>query len=767
MSADGDLVARFARLKGYAASTEEPTTTEDFVSLLTRIGFYSDQIVTVIDREAREPRRRAPRHPIPEALQHAIGIPSHKLYLHQAEVYDLALGGADVVLATPTASGKSLAFLLPVMARLLADERATALLLYPTKALAHDQAARLEEFDARLGGVLRPAVYDGDTPTAHRAAIKQHSRMLVTNPHGLHLYLGWHQQWARLLGGLVAIVLDEAHVYTGILGAQMAGLWRRLERILSCHRAHPLLLAASASIANPREHLAALTGRAVTLVDDDGAGRGPRTLVLWDATRHPTLTPTMQSAYLARHLMRHRHQVVVFSNTRAQAEQVALAGSERGHRMLPYRAGYAPATRRRIEEELREGRLQGVSATSALELGVDVGGLDCAILNGYPGSISSLWQRLGRAGRSMQPSLGVVVLGRDPVARSLVAAAESLLRRSPEAGVIPTEHDEVCARHLVLSLAELPAPRTELVRDPRQATLVARLLEEGRLVEVDGVVRAAAKLPHLRTPFLERPPSWRLVLARGSSSDVEHLDDAQALREGHRGAILLHLGTPYRVTRVDEERRELHARPEPSHHLTSPSVVRTLTRGRLLSARGRGPLMVEYREGILTERVASYQELDPMTGETVRHGVRGRSLRSPVAALVLVVADPGVLGLAAELVPLGLRGLANAIDRTLPVLAIGDRGDLGSLTAAGAGTPSLVLFHRTRFHPSSLLARVERELPAIIELAASMIAECACEDGCAFCVLDHGPEEQRPSRGLALATARELLAAMPDRLATS
>lgn len=761
MSAHQELIERFQRLKHHAAASSEAPVIANFTSLLTQVGFYANQIASVVELEGCPPRHRAPRHPIPEALQHAIGIRSHELYLHQAQVYDLALEGKDVVIATPTASGKSLAFLLPVMARLLADEGATALLLYPTKALAHDQAARLEEFDARLGGVLRPAVYDGDTPTAHRAAIKQHSRILVTNPHGLHLYLGWHQQWARLLGGLVAIVLDEAHVYTGILGAQMAGLWRRLERILSHHRAHPLLLAASASIANPREHLAALTGRAVTLVDN-GAGRGPRTLVLWDATRHPTLTPTMQSAYLARHLMRHHHQVVVFSNTRAQAEQIALAGSERGHRMLPYRAGYAPATRRRIEEELREGRLQGVSATSALELGVDVGGLDCAILNGYPGSISSLWQRLGRAGRSMQPSLGVVVLGHDPVARSLVASSDLLLRRAPEAGVIPAEHDEVRARHLVLALAELPCPRDALVRDPRQAALVERLLAEGRLIEEEGVVRSAVRFPHLRTPFVERPPSWRLVLARGSSSDVEHLDDAQALREAHRGAILLHLGTPYRVTRIDEERREVHARPESSHHLTIPSVVRTLSRGRLMGSSTRGPLLVEYREGTLTERVASYQELDPATGQTVRHGVRGRSLRSPVATLALVVADPSALGLAEELVPLGLRGLAHAIDRTLPVLAIGDRGDLGSLTVAGAGTPSLVLFHRTRFHPSSLLARVERELPAIIELAASMIAECGCEDGCAFCVLDHGPEDGRPSRAVTLATARGLIAAMPD-----
>ncbi|MGC8481729.1 MAG: DEAD/DEAH box helicase, partial [Acidimicrobiales bacterium] len=382
---------------------------------LESAAFYSGQIVAEFFTPPREAQTVPGPYGLHSRLETYLAGSDRELYSHQASVIRSVHDGEHVVLSTRTASGKSLAFHLPTFDRLLHDPAATALYLYPTKALAHDQLETLLRFDQEIGGVAQPAVYDGDTPPKERADIRERSRLVITNPHGLNLYLGWPKGWDRFLSNLAVVVIDESHTYTGVLGSHVAMVLRRLRRLAGARGAHPQFIFASGTIANPKEHAEALGGLTVREIDNDGSPQSGRWVVVWDAARDVEHSPTTQSALLTRHLLRCRRRVIVFSDSRNQAEAVARQASDRSNVVLAYRAGYAATTRRRIEADVKEDRIKGISSTSALEVGIDIGTLDTVICNGYPGSMASLLQRAGRAGRSGNEAVTVLVCGSDPV----------------------------------------------------------------------------------------------------------------------------------------------------------------------------------------------------------------------------------------------------------------------------------------------------------------------------------------------------------------
>ncbi|MBX6377370.1 MAG: DEAD/DEAH box helicase [Clostridia bacterium] len=391
------------------------------------------------------------------------------LYVHQALAFAAATAGRDVVVVTPTASGKSLCYNLPVLQTLRRDPSACALYLFPAKALARDQAATLTAL-ATAAGVDAPVwAYDGDTPTSARAQARRSARILLTNPDMLHVsLLPHHRLWTRFLAGLRFVVVDELHVYRGVFGSHVANVFRRLLRVCRHYGADPRFVACSATIANPGELASALCGRAVECVSENGAPRGERHFLVYnpplvDRRRGLRRNPLGEARRWAALFLRHRVPTVVFSRSRLSVEVLAARLTEDAARFgLPpgavaaYRGGYLPDERRSIERGLREGRVQLVVSTNALELGVDIGQLQACVLHGYPGAVASTWQQAGRAGRRGDTSATVLVAGPGALDQYIARNPSFLLGASPEAAYIHADNPRILASHARCAAFELP-----------------------------------------------------------------------------------------------------------------------------------------------------------------------------------------------------------------------------------------------------------------------------------------------------------------------
>jgi DEAD/DEAH box helicase domain-containing protein len=493
------------------------------------------------------PSRPARTVPVPGSLHEAVrawlssrGV--DRLYTHQAAVFEAATQGRDVAVATSTASGKTLAFLLPVLDRLAADEDAAALFLYPLKALANDQLQVLREAESASGLCLEPALYDGDTPKARRPRVRQFSRVILTNPYEIHETLPQHHLWRRFFANLKYVVVDEAHRYTGVFGSNVAQVFRRLLRVAGAYGPPPAFIAASASIANPGEHASALTGRDCAVVDDDGAPAGPRTLAFFDTAAEGAGSALVQTRDVFLGLVGLGLKTLCFTQSRKGAELVAsLAFEGKGPRLpiAPYRAGYLPDERRRLEADFREGRLRGVVSTSALELGIDIGDLDAVVISGYPGTVSGFWQQAGRAGRRSAPSLTVFVARQDIIDQYLLRHPEPLLGRTYERATVDLENEHILAGHLLCAASELPVPEP-----PEPAGTIAReLAGRGMLHKTEaGYVYAGLTRPH-QAVRLDRIGDVTITLVDADTDrPLETLDFGRALREAFAGAVYLHGG---------------------------------------------------------------------------------------------------------------------------------------------------------------------------------------------------------------------------------
>src|SRR5215468_7026224 len=445
------------------------------VGVLRWDGLLQGEEVAYLGTEQERPPRTAE---LPDglaaAVRAAIGVPS--LYTHQRAAWEAAARGEHVCVTTGTASGKTLAFNLPVLDALARDPKLRAFYLYPTKALAQDQFRALSSLG--LPGV-RPAIYDGDTPTEHRREIRRRSNVILTNPDMLHVgVLPNHDRWGDVLANLRYVVVDEAHVYRGVFGSHVANVIRRLRRLARIYGSEPQLLLASATISNPGELGAALLGDAVTVVGDDGAPRTERTVVLWnppllDAELGLRGSALAEAAKLQATLVEHGLRTLTFAKSRKAAELIHRFTAERlgdDRHLSPYRAGYTAAQRREIERRLAEGDLLGVSATNALELGIDVGLLDAVISVGFPGTVASLRQQWGRAGRRGH-GLAVLVAGEDALDQYFMREPDKLLGRRVEAALLDHASSRILAGHVRAAAFEAP------ITDPDAALLGPEALD--------------------------------------------------------------------------------------------------------------------------------------------------------------------------------------------------------------------------------------------------------------------------------------------------
>ncbi len=731
--------------------------TERFLQSIQRDPDYRGQIVHVEHLPARRPRYGRLRYPLHPALAEVLaGQGITRLYTHQAEAVNAVRAGEHIVVTTPTASGKTLCYTIPVLNALLEEGTACALYLFPTKALTQDQLRVLHNLTAGLPERIEAGVYDGDTPREMRGHIRRRVRILLTNPDMLHLgILPNHHLWRAFLANLRFIVLDEAHIYRGVFGSHVAGVLRRLRRLAAFYGSDPLWIAASATMANPAEHLRVLTGLPMRVVGREGAPAGSREFILWNPPLLSEATgerrsATVEAAFLFTELVRAGIRTIAFARARVVAELILRMAREwlekgdreKAGRIRAYRAGYLPQERREIEQGLFHGRLLGVTATNALELGIDVGDLDATVLCGYPGTIASTWQQAGRSGRGRGHALSFLVAGDNPLDQYFMRHPQDLFGRPHEQARCDPANPYILADQLRCAAYERPlAPEDAAFFGPEMHDSAWELAENGELTArgeqwyYTGPARYPAETVNIRAAA---PDTLDLLDENGAL--LETIEVVSAPYRVHPGAIYLHQGESYRVTHLNLEQKVARLRRVEVAYYTQPRDVTDICIVRSLQQRrvGRSTAYLGYlrvtRQVIGCRRVGHYDgrvlgeeilEMPPHTFATV-----GFWFDIP-EGVCRGVAEAG-LDLAG-----GLHALEHAAIGLLPLYAMCDRMDIGGLsTPAHPDTGRAQVFIYDAFPGGVGIA--EHGFGLLRDLWQSTletVQDCPCEEGCPSCVI--------------------------------
>ncbi|HXZ57561.1 MAG TPA: DEAD/DEAH box helicase [Gaiellaceae bacterium] len=718
-----------------------------------------------------EPAREARVAPLPEELHprlrealSAQGIDS--LYAHQAEAWEAAARGEHLIVTTGTASGKTLAFNLPVLDALAREPKRRALYLYPTKALAQDQLRALSTFKLPK---LRAAIYDGDTESERRWQVRKWANMILSNPDMLHVgVLPHHDRWGDALTNLAYVVVDEAHVYRGVFGSHVANVLRRLRRLARVYGAEPQFLLASATIANPGELARSLTGAEATVIGDDGAPRAERTVALWN----PPLTDEElglrasalgEASRLMAELVSRGLRTLCFAKSRRGAELIHRFTADRlgdDSRLSPYRAGYTPAQRREIERRLLEGELLGVSATNALELGIDVGLLDCVLSVGFPGTVASLRQQWGRAGRRGH-GLAVLVASEDALDQYFMREPGTLLERRVEAAILDHENPRVLDGHVRAAAFEAPLDDAdrELLGDA--ALERAAALPELRKTKA-GYVWAGRDYPAARVSLRSTGPEAFTIVDASSGTMLGIVEQERAYSTVHEGAIYLHLGDSYRVRELDLATRTAVVEPFRGDYYTqakketSTAIVEATRGGRRLG------VDLSFGRVVVTEQVVGYQKRSIQTLESFEVVPLALPQTDFETESVWFAPEPWMLEGLEEMPRLlgSLHAAEHSLIALLPLWAMCDRWDIGGLSTNlhfQTGRPTIFVYDG---HAGGV-GIAERGFDVFEGWAddtARLLHGCPCERGCPSCV--QSPKCGNLNEPLDKAGALELLERM-------
>jgi DEAD/DEAH box helicase domain-containing protein len=722
------------------------------------------------------------------ALQ-ARGI--NRLYTHQHAAWESVRGGCHTVLVTPTASGKTLCYNLPVLHAAL-TERAKALYLFPTKALAQDQVAEILEINNAGGLGVRACTFDGDTPGDARRAVRTHGDIVVSNPDMLHQgILPHHTKWAQFFESLRYVVIDEMHTYRGVFGSHMANLLRRLRRVCLFYGTEPVFVLSSATIANPAELAEQLLEAPVTAITESGAPQGERHLLLWNppvvnADLGIRASARSQATRIARLAVRSGLKTIVFAQSRILVEvltkylkDVFDLDPRHPPRVSAYRGGYLPTERRRAEQKMRAGSVDCVIATSALELGVDIGALDVCLLNGYPGTIAATWQRLGRAGRRRRPALGVLIATSQPLDQYVVRNPEFFLGASPEHARIAPDQLLILLDHVRCAAFELPFREGERFGGEALVELLGYLEDEGVLHREGGRWHWMADSYPANTVSLRSVAEGNFVvidITEGRQDVIAEVDYASAAMTLYEGAIYMVQAQPWQVERLDWPGRKAFVRRTKADYYTDAidytklKILECFEEERLPAAGcGRG-------EVHLVRRIAGYKKIRYYTHENIGYGNINLPDQEMHTTAVWWQVDPERL---AQAFPSrwqaldGFLGAAYALHFVAALLSMSEPHDLGRAVGDGQAAwfatvgPNGRGVLRTengepldprglqRFQPAVFLydnypGGVGLSTPLydlrheLVRRATGLVAECGCSDGCPACV---GPilvgEEQR------------------------
>ncbi len=748
-------------------------------SLTARYPGYEGQLVHTETISATDSQTRPAQNHLPDEIATQLG---HDLYTHQADALDLLTDGTDICVSTSTSSGKTLIYALEIARQKLDNPDATALFVYPTKALSGDQLRELQALYARLEVDINVGKYDGDTSSEEKKRIRQESDVILTNFAGLNQYLSHHHLWSNVLANIELIAIDEAHMYTGIIGMHVAWIIRRLLRIVESdrYRSVPQLVLTSATIGNPAEHSRRLTGREVTVVDDDGSPRGRCDIVFWNPPRYTgdegylvRRSTHLESSQVLAHLTANGQQSLMFAPSRKMTELDAQWTEERlaqeyntnRARIEPYHAGHTKAERSDLEDRLKEQAVEGVVSTTALEVGINVGSMDATVLSGYPGSRMSFWQQLGRAGRETADALGVLVAQNSSLDQYIMRHPEYLLEDDIEDAVLDLENNRVYMQHILAAAEELPLTASDTAYfDDRLPKVVQMYRNQGELtgdlqtqVQYAGRGRPQDRINIYGTSGEEF--EVRLRDQDGSVRTIDRIDKNRAYRDFHPGAVYLHKGQQHEVAEFNEAKHQPEIILEPTrvdyYTQTNREIeIRAIEKELAMTL---DSFRVVWGRGTVNEYYPSYLE-----HQTFGEGASGpfpTGLDDPVelsTKLVWIEIPDTFSDTIRDRYPLvsedenedaaqdpflgGVHAAEHALIHMAPTELMIDPRDLGGLSVSRhpeTGTPTLFIydsaegglgFSRAIYESIETLSHRTREL----------IEDCSCGiRGCPGCVMDY------------------------------
>jgi DEAD/DEAH box helicase domain-containing protein len=749
--------------------------TEEIEVLIERIkesDDYADQLVFAKKYPARNARRAPVHPPLPGPLAEnlrVLGVAG--LYTHQAEAVRRVRAGENIVLATDTASGKSLCYNIPVLETLISNPLARAFYIFPTKALGQDQTRMLHElidpqaeFDERRsvyslkmsGNKIRFGTYDGDTPRDDRSALRREGNILLTNPDMLSLgILPNHSRlWGKFFERLKYVVLDEIHIYRGVFGSHVANLMRRLVRICRYYGSEPQFICCSATTGNPAEHAERITSMPMHAITESGAPSAGRLFVLWNppmldkGSFQTRRSPITESINLFAAFVEKEMRTIVFARAKPTVEVILkftreklLGGPGSPDRIVSYRGGYLPSERREIERALALGELLGVTCTNALELGVDIGSLDIALLNGYPGSIASVWQQAGRAGRRERQALAVMIAYPEPLDQYFMRHPEYFFGQPVEQAIVHPQNPYIMEMHLKAAAAELPLKKSEsemfgenyigIVKDLIRA---GELKESSRGVYYDGDDYPASKI-NLRTTT-----SGRYAICMPGGEQIGYMDASTAIQYLHDGAVYLHMGENFFVEKLDLKDKVATVSPKAMGYYTRSLSKENVSVDSIEREKKIGMTPVYFGYVEVTSRVYAFKKIRQRDNTVMgREDLDYPEDRLWTQGFWFVLQYDTELKVRERGLDLmgGLHAVEHAAIAMLPFLAMCDRQDIGGLSTDSHpdtdGRPA-VFIHDAYDGGMGLAETGYERVSELLEKTLELVEGCECEDGCPSCI---------------------------------
>ena len=736
-----------------------------FLKHVQKQDFYSQQIAhleTLPARAAQHAQVEGGLQPAVRAALQAQGI--RQLYTHQAEAIGHVRRGLSVVIVTGTASGKTLCYNIPVVESLIEDGQATMAFIYPTKALAQDQLRALGMFQQPAGQVrFLAGTYDGDTPSNLRRKLRDGGNVILTNPDMLHQgILPHHARWNRFFTHLKYVVIDEIHAYRGVFGSHLANVVRRLQRVCRHYGSSPQFICCSATIANPQEHAERICGVPMQLVTNDGSPRGPKRFVLWNppplqsaargAPDHWRVggdrrSPLWEGVHLMTALVREGVQSIAFVRTRLSAELIFKncrdllrpVSRRLGESVHAYRGGYLPEERRQIERRLLNKEILAVASTNALELGIDIGSLDACIMVGYPGTIASLWQQSGRAGRGREESVVFLIAQNSPIDQYLMAHSAYIFAQNPEQAVVDPDNPHIAVGHIKCAVQELPLGDAEVGLFGPYARTILKLLEEDRLVRrIEGHwYWACSEYPAAEVNLRNIAGPVYTIIEDPAGTVIGTMDEVSALSQLHDHAVYLHGAETYLVNKLDLDQKVARVEKQDlayyTQAVTSSDIRIDETEHQ---AQWRGGLLA-FGDVTVTTTIPMFKKIRFHS----RDSLGFEKLELPPQHLETVamwfcppqaVADD--MKRRRMVVGEALAGIANVLVEVAPFFVMCDTVDVGAVVNSSClGRDTLFLYDR---YPGGMgyARRCLERAEEIMRTIYDVIRQCGCEDGCPSCV---------------------------------
>ena len=681
-----------------------------------------------------------------------------KLYRHQADAYEAIKSGENVIITTPTASGKTLAFNLPIMETMIEDRDATALYIYPAKALSNDQLHVLENLESELGITITPRTYDGDTPRDEKRGIRDKSRIVLTNPYQLHLILSWHHQWTRFYRNLRYIVIDESHYYKGVFGSNVAFLIKRLKRIANFYGSYPQFILSSATLANPLELANRLTGEEFVLIDEDASPSGEKDFILYNPFKNyrrnkvnmqnaPSVHVETENIFI--YMMLKGIQTLCFTVSRKTTELIAMWAKKDmtqikgklAHRIAAYRAGYKPEERREIEEGLKSGKYLGVTCTNALELGINIGSLDAVIISGYPGTMISTWQQSGRAGRSNQKSLAVLIAFENQLDQYFMNNPSFFFDKPHENAIIDLTNPILQEAHILCAAKELPIKSGEV---SKYFGVEEEILDElAEKKDLHRNMRGDYMYPYDDHPALDHSLdqiSGQEFKVMNNGRLLETMERSQVYREAHEGAILINKGDTYVVNSVNLKSGFVNVSQKAVDYHTMVLNKTEIRIEKKLSKTRYGNLTIHFGELTVSEDYYKYKKMQfsksigtyPLDLPPLKFKTKGLWFTIPKQVkdtLEDMFAEE-------EVFAGGLHGAEHALIGLFPLHTMCDRFDIGGLsTNYHEDTQEATIFIYDGYEGG--IGICEKAVDVFVDLLKStmdLLENCGCQSGCPACI---------------------------------